>query len=173
MNSYSQHFKRDNEQMENSLHEIKVLMEKVTKHSVKKDVTNSFQAQLSFITSLVAKAKEQASYTQMLLTKEERERQSILALRNTLESRQAVGLRQSERTSVAGSRLDARIQHLFRARLQQNLLQANCWWQQTFTQQLDVTKRYILRAGISYQEHVTNVKTAGSEFLDSDRRACH
>ncbi|WP_084040855.1 HNH endonuclease [Gracilibacillus boraciitolerans] len=152
--------------MENSLHEIKVLMEKVTKHSVKKEVAHSFQAQLPFIMSLVAKAKEQSSFNRMLLTKEARERQSLLALRNTRESRQTVGLRQFERTSVAGRLLDARIQHFFKARLHQHLFQANRWWQQTFTHQVDVTKRYLYKAGLSYQDHIANVKTSASEFLN-------
>ncbi|MGP4039067.1 T7SS effector LXG polymorphic toxin [Gracilibacillus sp. D59] len=165
MSTYSNSFRRDNEQMESSLHEIKVLMDKVTKHSVKHDTKHNFQVQLPFITSFVADAIEQAPFERMLLTQKERDRQSILAFRHSRESRQLTGLKKYEKATSTDLQLAERIQAFFMSRLQ-HILQANRWWQQTLTQQVDVTKRYLLKAGIAYTNHATNVKTAGKDIIN-------
>ncbi|WP_208587654.1 T7SS effector LXG polymorphic toxin [Gracilibacillus suaedae] len=166
LSSYSHSFSSDNQQLESSLHEIKVLMDKVAKQTNKHAITNDFQASLPFITSFVSDAIEQAPFERMLLTQEDRDRQSILASRHSRESRQLVGLRKYEKATFADSQLEERIQTFFRARLRQNLLQANRWWQETVTQQINVTNRYLLQTGIAYTDYLSNVKTTGKDILN-------
>ncbi|SHM58791.1 T7SS effector LXG polymorphic toxin [Gracilibacillus kekensis] len=155
--AYSQSFSRDNLQMESALQEIKSLMGKVTNNAGKKEMDNSIQAQLPFIKSLVAEAKEQSAFSRMLWSQEDRDRQTILALRNQRNDRETIGLQKYVETTVAQRQLAERIQYFFQAHLQQNFLHANRWWRQTVTNQVDVTKKYLLNAGSVSYDYLMNL----------------